>query len=176
MSSKSIVVSGLSPQVTEDQIRQFLSYCGDIEAVAFKESEAGRQAAVSFVAAESVATAELLTGAIVGDSTVTITPIVEEKRSLTRSALGVVNGVVAAGMLHGEQLVADIRSRAAKLDKENGIISTVAGGAVGAAGFVVREVRGVVKTVTGKGTLGKPTTEQWMYGNQPQWGPPPAKQ
>lgn len=177
--ARSISVCGCSANVHEASLREFFSYCGDVETVVIheplEEGAVGRKAVVTFTTADAVTTAVLLTGAIIVDSTVEITPLVassaESPLSPLKSATSVINNIVSAGLLKGEKLVRDVREKAHAVDEKNGITATISTGVK----VVVDAGKGVVQSVTRGGTKGTATTESWMYGNQPQWGAPPEE-
>jgi hypothetical protein len=172
----SVRLTTLSPNATEDDIRNFLGYCGDIARVVFEDSPTdGRAAVVTFKDDEAPGTAVLLTGAILVDRPVTITALESADRTSTQDALAFIEEVVSKGVVTGEAIISTMKAKALALDREHGVVTVVAGGAKGAVKTVAKGVGGVVGVVAGSEpkVRGQPTNQQWMYGSQPQWGPPP---
>lgn len=161
-----VKVTGISEQVTDQQLRDFLSYCGEIASL----SRAPLSATVTFNCVEAAETAELLSGAVLGGSQVIICRDAGLAPTSidSASALAFVESMVSKGIVVGEEAICALRARAAAL-KGSGVGLTVHHGAK----RLVDAGRTAVSTVAGTATRGQPTTEQWMYGSQPQWGPPP---
>ena len=172
----SVLVTGLSPSASEEQLRQFLSYCGDISRISIQDDpEKGRQATVQFVNRESVDTAVLVSGAVVVDRPVTIVALEDVNRTSTQEAMAFIETIVSKGVVTGDAFITSIKKKAQEFDKEHGVLGTVAGGAAAVGGAVKSTASGIHRHVSGRETKGNPTNESWMYGNQPQWGPPPQQ-
>ena len=171
----SVLVTGLSPSASEEQLKQFLSYCGEITRIHVENSETGRQATVTFASKESVDTAVLVSGAVVVDRPVTIVALESVNQTTTKDALAFIETIVSKGVVTGESFINSLKVKARALDQNHEVVSTVAGGAAAVGGAVKSAASGVHRHVAGTDVRGQPTSEQWMYGNQPQWGPPPAQ-
>lgn len=180
--SHSVSVAGIAPTVSEEELRNFFSYCGEIVTVLV--NAVANTAVVTFSTPDGAETATLLSGAVVGTSPVTVTRSASSGGLAASSidsaaALAFVEGMVSRGLVTGEALIAQLRAQAATVGIPGG--NAVVGVAVEGAKAVVNVGRTVVTTAVGAVTggsqpLGQPTTGQWMYGNQPQWGAPPAGQ
>lgn len=176
MTTNSVRVSGLTASTTEQVLRDFLSYCGNITSVHFDplNNDGSRSAIVTFESPDCVPVAELITGATVGDATVTIGAV--EASPLHKplsSATKWVQSVVDSGKIKGEQFVGVVKQRAAVLDERYGLCAAAVEGVQVVKKASVSAVQQGVAFVSGPEISGKPTTETWMYGTQPQWGPKP---
>lgn len=164
--SSTVSVTGLCPTVLEPQLRDFLAYCGEIASL---HLQAG-SATVTFTSAEGAQTAELLSGAVLGTSPVTIVAKASGPSNIdSASAVAFIESMVSKGIVTGESVVAALRTRAAAVGGGN-VIDVVHGG----ARVVVGAGQSAAATVLGTKPKGQPTSGQWMYGNQPQWGAPPS--
>jgi hypothetical protein len=171
-----VILEGLEESVTESDIVHFLSYCGEVASVTFiSATELGRSARALFVSPESVGIAELLNGAVVGASPVTITPETPGSplHQPSTSSEDVVHNMEKDGKLAGG-IVPAIRERARAVDAKLGIRSKVSFG-VKAVGSVVSGAVSAVAGVVSGASNKAPTVQQWNSApNQPQWGAPPA--
>ncbi len=173
-SAYAVIMEGIEDGVSESDIANFLSYCGEVASVTFTGvTQLGRTARALFVAADSVGIAELLTGAVIGASPVTIfAEILSSEHDPTTSSEDVVQKMADDGHLRGTVLPA-IRARAAAVDERLGIRSKLRVG-VKAVGSVAAGAVSLVAAVV-HGHQAQPTVQQWNSApNQPQWGAPPA--
>ncbi|KAK4252719.1 hypothetical protein QN277_014458 [Acacia crassicarpa] len=140
MSIKTVKVSNLSLGATEQDIKEFFSFSGDIEYVEMKSHDERSQIAyVTFKDAQGAETAALLSGATIVDSSVTVTmdpdyrlppvaltsPVTESKtpggaESAFRKAEDVVTGMLARGFVLGKDAV----NKAKTLDEKHQLSST----------------------------------------------------
>jgi hypothetical protein len=175
-SAYAVILEGLEDSISESEIANFLSYCGEVASVTFTGvTQLGRTARALFVSAESVGIAELLTGAVVGSSPVTISAETpgSPMHQPTSSTEDVVHKMEQDGKLSGGVLPA-IRSRAAAVDERLGIRSKVRFGVKAVGSVVTGAVSAVAGVVRGSGSH-EGTVQQWNSApNQPQWGAAPA--
>lgn len=176
----SIVVHNVAPSTTEVQLREFFSYCGDINRVSIHSNaapneEGGITAEVSFVHGESVDIAELLSGAAINGYAISVqrgtesSPVHAPESRF--SAVGAVEGLSADGLLRGgKEIVTSIQGKAAALDEKYGVRKRVVAGAKA----VGRTAVGAVNYVTGRTDKGEVQVQFWYWKpHQPQWGPDP---
>lgn len=141
MSSKTVKVSNVSLAASEQDIKEFFSFSGDIEYVEMQsENERAQIAYVTFKDAQGAETAILLSGATIVDLCVSISlasdyelppdaiappQLVENKtpagsESALRKAEDVVSGMLARGFILGKDAV----NRAKSFDQKHQLTST----------------------------------------------------
>ncbi|XP_028805983.1 binding partner of ACD11 1-like isoform X1 [Neltuma alba] len=140
--TKTVKVSNLSLEATEQDLKEFFSFSGDIEYVELRSHDERSQIAyVTFKDAQGAETAALLSGATIVDSSVTITvdpdyqvppaaltsPVTECKTPATggsesalRKAEDVVTGMMARGFVLGKDTV----TKAKTFDEKHQLSST----------------------------------------------------
>lgn len=120
----SVSVTNLSKKATEDDLRNFFSFTGEVSAISIKEGDDCNSAEVTFVDDKSLETALLLTGAVFHDREVAITasgetPAVSAKAP-TKSAQDMVTTMLAKGYT----LTADALTKAKAYDEKHKITAT----------------------------------------------------
>eukprot|EP00331_Platyophrya_macrostoma_P000958 CAMPEP_0176405706 /NCGR_PEP_ID=MMETSP0127-20121128/481_1 /TAXON_ID=938130 /ORGANISM="Platyophrya macrostoma, Strain WH" /LENGTH=189 /DNA_ID=CAMNT_0017784783 /DNA_START=14 /DNA_END=583 /DNA_ORIENTATION=+ len=170
----SVLVSNLTADTTDLQLREFFSYCGDIQDIRITSPST---AVIQFAKCESVEIATLLTGAAVNGSAIVVSDVppagglASPASPVRPSAVQSVDRLSAAGLLAGAGNVIDsIRDKAVALDEKYGIRAALSNGVTSA----VRSVDGLVKYVTGRNDKGDVQVACWYWKeNQPQWGEDP---
>eukprot|EP01064_Diplonema_japonicum_P015911 TRINITY_DN23965_c0_g1_i1.p1 TRINITY_DN23965_c0_g1~~TRINITY_DN23965_c0_g1_i1.p1 ORF type:complete len:249 (+),score=69.52 TRINITY_DN23965_c0_g1_i1:37-783(+) len=195
---RSVAVTGLSQNVTPAMVEEFMLFCGEVEKVEIKPDSSAQHcflAIVIFADATSVEDALILTGAVVGDSTVTISnldivnsdpdayDVVAEKAT---KASDMVQKVIKAGYINGTALAGEIKAKAVALDEKHKIVdktkeadipgkAKAVAGAVGSYGVAVKDkITGKPRDYTEeeKQEFINAGSRQWTQNTastQPQW-------
>lgn len=141
MSVKTVKVSNLSLGASQRDVREFFSFSGDIVYVEVQSNdEHSQNAFVTFTDSQGTETAVLLSGATIGDTTITVTLAPDyqlppdataslpphggntpsEDESAFRKAEDVVSNMFAKGFVLGK----DVVSQAKSFDEKHGLTST----------------------------------------------------
>ncbi|XP_024985679.1 binding partner of ACD11 1-like [Cynara cardunculus var. scolymus] len=141
MSVKTVKVSNLSLGASQRDVREFFSFSGDVVYVEVQSNdERSQNAFVTFTDSQGTETAVLLSGATIGDMTITVTLAPDyqlppdaipslpphggntssEGESAFRKAEDVVSSMFAKGFVLGK----DVVSKAKSFDEKHGLTST----------------------------------------------------
>jgi len=73
-----VVVTNISWEVTEAQLREFFAFCGDIRQFQLSAGEGTQKALIEFTRESAARTALLLTNATIGEKNITVTPYFDD--------------------------------------------------------------------------------------------------
>eukprot|EP01063_Lacrimia_lanifica_P029462 TRINITY_DN4497_c1_g1_i1.p1 TRINITY_DN4497_c1_g1~~TRINITY_DN4497_c1_g1_i1.p1 ORF type:complete len:238 (+),score=66.96 TRINITY_DN4497_c1_g1_i1:55-768(+) len=193
-----VMVSGLSGNVTEQMVSDFMVFCGEVSSITIKpdkETDGRFYAIVVFGCQYAVDDALMLSGAIVGDSQVSIATVkivdntpdtLDRVTDRATTATETATKVIEAGYIKGEALASQLKVKAKQYDEKyevsarsKGVVKTVSSVVTGAG----NKVKSVVGGVAGKKDARGPTEEEqrqfqdggvrsWdqkAVSSQPQW-------
>ena len=128
-----IVITDIGLAVTREMVEEFVEFCGEVGQIVMQndpQCEGKQMAIVSFDTADDVDTALLLTGAILGDSTVTISKMkivntgpdqYDKVVAGARSVSERVQAIIKAGYIKGEALTSTLKVKAQEVDEKYNI-------------------------------------------------------
>jgi len=161
--SYAVNVSGITPSTTEQQLREFFSFCGSILKIDLDETGPSKSAVIHFEKPSAVKTALMLNESLLGGGTLTVhsdTVQLDEEDSEATHIPGAPldqsdkprAGIAAEYLAKGYKLTDNILQRAIHLDAEKGISNRFLSYFQSLDSSIGSKALGPDQTITGKVT------------------------